>query len=129
MSGSVEEWVAKAEGDYRTCQRESSAAELPNYDAAYFHAQQCVEKLMKAVLIERGLRPPKVHDLVVLAKLLATVIPGYSVDRRDLRFLTFGAVEFRYPGDTADQEEADTALSICTRLREQLLTLLHSSDD
>jgi len=46
-----QEWIAKAEGDLTTALREYRARNAPNYDAACFHAQQCVEKYMKAVLI------------------------------------------------------------------------------
>jgi hypothetical protein len=35
------EWVAKAEGDFTTMERESRARKAPNYDAICFHAQQC----------------------------------------------------------------------------------------
>ncbi len=38
------EWVDKAEGDFTTALRELRARKSPNYDAACFHAQQCVEK-------------------------------------------------------------------------------------
>lgn len=53
MNGTVREWLDKAEGDYRVAKRELRAAERPNYDAVCYHAQQCVEKLMKAVLVHR----------------------------------------------------------------------------
>jgi len=33
------EWVAKAEGDWDSAQREYRARQRPNYDAACFHAQ------------------------------------------------------------------------------------------
>jgi HEPN domain-containing protein len=46
------EWVDKAEGDYATALRELRARKQPNYDAACFHAQQCVEKYLKAYLQE-----------------------------------------------------------------------------
>lgn len=42
------EWVNKAEGDFTTALRELRARKSPNYDAACFHAQQCVEKYLKA---------------------------------------------------------------------------------
>jgi HEPN domain-containing protein len=54
MSAIVDEWIAKAEGDYATAQRELNAADAPNYDAVCFHAEQTVEKLMKALLIQIG---------------------------------------------------------------------------
>lgn len=44
------EWIIKAEGDFATAQREMRARKDPNYDAACFHAQQCAEKYLKALL-------------------------------------------------------------------------------
>jgi HEPN domain-containing protein len=41
------EWLVKADADYVTANRELRARKMPNYDAACFHAQQCVEKLLK----------------------------------------------------------------------------------
>ena len=44
MNELTTEWVAKAEGDYATAERELRARRRPNYDAVCFHAQQTVEK-------------------------------------------------------------------------------------
>lgn len=44
------EWVAKAEGDFATAERELNVKDGPNYDAVRFHAQQCAEKYLKARL-------------------------------------------------------------------------------
>ncbi|MEG3864862.1 MULTISPECIES: HEPN domain-containing protein [unclassified Microcoleus] len=44
------EWVDKAEGDFTTALRELRARKSPNYDAACFHAQQCVEKYLMLLL-------------------------------------------------------------------------------
>jgi len=51
------EWVEKAERDYETMERESRVRKNPNPDAVCFHAQQCVEKYIKARLCEEGERP------------------------------------------------------------------------
>lgn len=51
MNEVVNEWVVKAEGDFLTAAREVKA-NPPNYDAVCFHAQQCIEKLLKALLIQ-----------------------------------------------------------------------------
>ena len=71
MNGTIKEWIQKAEGDFATAAREVRASQSPNYDAACFHAEQCVEKLMKALPIHRGVTPPRTHDLIVLDHLLA----------------------------------------------------------
>lgn len=124
MNETVKQWVEKAERDFATAQRELSAESLPNYDAVCFHAQQCVEKLMKALLIRSGVTPPRTHGLITLNNLLQPLIPEWSAAAEDLRFLTRAAVDFRYPGSTADRETAQQALALSERLREQLHELL-----
>jgi HEPN domain-containing protein len=124
MSGIVQEWVDRAESDYRVACRESQVDVDPSYDAVCFHAQQCIEKLMKAVLIDRGQTPPRTHDLLALASLLVVVVPTWTWPSSELSTLTAAAVGFRYPGDPAEHEDADDMLEICTRLRTSLLALL-----
>ena len=124
MNDTVKEWIDKAERDLATARRELAAVEQPNYDAVCFHAQQCIEKLMKALLIHLGVIPTKTHDLAFLDQLLTPICPGWSWPSDDLRFLTRASVAFRYPGESADREEAAQAFNIATRLREKLLLLL-----
>jgi hypothetical protein len=40
MNGITDEWLAKADGDFVTANREFRARKLPNYDSSCFHAQQ-----------------------------------------------------------------------------------------
>jgi len=126
MNDVVREWVAKAQGDFGTAGRELQARPEPNYDAVCFHAQQCAEKLLKALLIARGVTPPKTHDLVELHRQLTPVCAEWSWPESELRLLTRAAVEFRYPGESAEQREATAALDVCTRLRTRLLSLLEA---
>ncbi len=120
MNATVKEWISKAEGDYATAARELRATSLPNYDAVCFHAEQCVEKLMKALLIQAGVTPPRTHDLTTLDQLLGPACPGWSWPTKDLRFLTRAAVEFRYPGESAELKEASESFQIATGMREKL---------
>jgi len=124
MTETVREWVGKAEGDYTTARREVEVKDSPNYDAACFHAQQCIEKLMKALLISLGEVPPRTHDLIALGKLVAPLCKDWSSTAEDLRFLTRASVEFRYPGESAEKQDAQQALEIATRLRSKLRNLL-----
>jgi len=124
MNATVKEWIAKAEGDFATAAREQRATEAPNYDAVCFHSAQCIEKLMKALLIHGGVTPPRSHDLTALSRLLEPLWPGWSWPAEELRLLTRAAVDYRYPGEAADQEEASEALEIATRLRASLRSLL-----
>jgi HEPN domain-containing protein len=123
MNATGKEWMEKAEKDFATSRREIQVQEDQNYDAVCFHAQQCIEKLMKALLIHLGVVPRKTHDLAFLYQLIIPVFPNLSLPVEDLRFLTRAAVAFRYPGEAADQEDAQEAFDIAARLRERLLQL------
>jgi HEPN domain-containing protein len=127
MNATVREWISKAEGDYATAARELNPAGTPNLDAVCFHAEQGIEKLMKALLIHLGVTPPRSHDLVALDRLLAPACQGWSWPVEELRLLTRAAVDFRYPGDSADQQEASESFDIATRMRAKLRTLLDIS--
>lgn len=59
MKPLTHEWVMKAEGDFAMVEREARARKSPNYDGLCFHAQQCVEKYLKARLCEAGIEFPK----------------------------------------------------------------------
>jgi HEPN domain-containing protein len=128
MSDVLKEWIAKAEGDFRTASRELAAADRPNYDAVCFHAQQCAEKYLKALLIARGQTPPKIHDLAQLHRLLVPVCPEWQWSVDELRLLSRSAVISRYPGEVAELTEAEAAHGICGRLRERLRELLGVGD-
>ena len=124
MNGTVREWLDKAEGDFRTARREFEAPDEPNYDAACFHAQQSVEKLIKAVLIHHDIAPPRIHNLERLCELLLKVSPTVVLDVEELRLLTNVGMATRYPGEEADRDDAAQAVAICECLREALLKLI-----
>jgi len=124
MNGTVREWIEKAESDYRVCLRELAVREGPSPDAVCFHAQQCIEKLMKSLLVHHKTKPPLTHNLNQLAELIAPLYPNTSWPVEDLRLLTRVGAGFRYPGETADQDDATRAMAICKRLREALLKLI-----
>jgi HEPN domain-containing protein len=114
------EWVDKAEGDFITARRELRARKAPNYDAACFHAQQCAEKYLKARLQEEGIAFSRTHDLATLLDLLLPVEPSWAVMRSDLDRLTSFAVEFRYPGTSADKAMARSAVAVCQDVRHRV---------
>ncbi|HEX7721914.1 MAG TPA: HEPN domain-containing protein [Pyrinomonadaceae bacterium] len=112
MKSITAEWIAKAEGDFATAQRELNAIQHPNYDAVCFHAQQCAEKYLKAFLQEANIAFPKTHDLADLLALTLSVEPSWSSLTSDLNVLSSFAVEYRYPGDSADLIEAQAFKSV-----------------
>ena len=111
------EWIAKAEGDYRTACREWRVKRLPNHDAVCFHAQQATEKYLKARLQDADIAFEKTHNLIRLLDLVLTVEPTWEAFRPDLGVLNQFAVAFRYPGESAQKSIAAQALRICKALR------------
>lgn len=117
MKPATREWVEKAEGDFATAGRELRARKAPNFDAACFHAQQCAEKYLKALLQENGKRFGKVHHLGVLLDLVGAIDPAWESLRFALERLTLYAVQVRYPGERADKLAARDAVALAHDVR------------
>ena len=91
--------------------REYRARNRPNFDAACFHAQQCIEKYLKGRLAEAGCAIPKSHDLSILLDSVVPFEPLWEAARSRMETLTSYAVLFRYPGESATRALAKTALA------------------
>lgn len=62
-----------------------------------FHAQQCIEKSLKAILEHHGMNVPKKHDILVLKEITQNYI---SIDDDEiLDDINDLYIESRYPGD------------------------------
>jgi HEPN domain-containing protein len=68
----VQEWVEKAEEDLAVAEYLVSS-DRPFFGAVGFHAQQAVEKCVKAFLVHHQVEFPKTHDLDKLFDLVAQV--------------------------------------------------------
>jgi HEPN domain-containing protein len=117
------EWIDKAEGDLLTARREYRVRKSPNFDAVCFHTQQAAEKYMKAVLQENGMPIPRIHSLADLLALISKIDPGFIVIQSDANVLEGYAVQFRYPGLSANKTDAKAALTaaeqVCTFIRKK----------
>lgn len=120
MPPDVAEWIGKAEVDWATAQREFRVRRRANFDAVCFHAQQCVEKYLKARLILAAINFPKTHDLVALLALVQKVEPLWLPWKDHLARLTHYAVTVRYPGESAERADAAEALKIARLLRAEI---------
>ena len=110
MRSEASGYLNKAKSDLITMDILRSHIDYP-VDSLCFHAQQYAEKMIKAKLSEMGIRPPKVHNLVVLLEdfpdspeiLRAVEIAG---------MLESYAVDIRYPDigiDRISVEDAEIA--------------------
>ena len=117
MKPTTAEWVAKAEGDFLTAGRELRARKSPNYDAVCFHAQQCAEKYLKAVLQENERNIPKIHNLIELMLLSEEIDGSFEMLRADLVTMERYSVRVRYPGKFAEKDEAQAAYAAAATVR------------
>ncbi len=70
----VRDWIGKAENDLKTAAHTLELGEDCPTDTVSFHAQQCIEKYVKAMLVHEAIDFPKTHDLERLIALLASHI-------------------------------------------------------
>lgn len=73
-----------------------------SFALACFHAQQAVEKCLKAVLFQHRIEFRRTHDLTVLTDLLKTGRVVLPVPDHLLKVLNPCAVDFRYDEETTD---------------------------
>jgi HEPN domain-containing protein len=107
----VAEWVVKAEEDWVALGhlRTRALADVPN--ALTFHAEQCGEKYLKALIQREGSEPPRIHHLPALLDLLIARHPDLEALRAACEGLSPYAVHFRYPGGSATPEDATEAIA------------------
>jgi hypothetical protein len=74
--------------------RELHPTGTPNFDAVCFHAEQCSEKLIKALLMHLCVTLPRSHDRAAVDRLLTPVCPAWSWPVSELRLLTRAAGDF-----------------------------------
>jgi HEPN domain-containing protein len=89
-------WFAKAEEDLQVLGVLESF--LPAYASVIcFHAQQAIEKCMKAFLIRHRQEVPKTHELIELAKRVEAIAPDLAASLSPCFMLSKYAVTGRYP--------------------------------
>lgn len=128
MNSPVNEWIEKAEEDCRVALTLRRLRRNPAHNAVCFHAQQCVEKYLKAILEKHGGVIRKIHALPILLDQCVEAHPTLIGMRPDMVRLSEYAVEFRYPGESATVQDATEAISIMQRSRLNLRIALGLED-
>jgi HEPN domain-containing protein len=109
----IRRWVQKAEHDLITAK-----VVLENQpgvtDTVCFHAQQCVEKALKAYLTMADIHVEKTHHLPYLLDRCSVLLPEFEEIRQHALALTDYAVIVRYVDDWRDipAEEARSAVAM-----------------
>ena len=114
----VRGWIAKAEADLQNAKLVLQAGAAGPTDTVAFHAQQCAEKYLKALLCSRGEDVPRIHDVETLLG-LAGAWERVEMTVEESRLLTDYATVTRYPGDyePVSLVEADRAVELAERVR------------
>ncbi|MDP1547312.1 MAG: HEPN domain-containing protein [Anaerolineales bacterium] len=117
MRAISEEWVVKAEDDYRSAEALLYEIEVPVVDTACFHCQQSAEKYVKAFLVEHDIDFPRNHNLMQLLELCLQADEDFLSIRMHLQSLEHYAVTIRYPGLTVPLEFAEEAFQTASHIR------------
>jgi HEPN domain-containing protein/predicted nucleotidyltransferase len=117
----IREWIAKAENDLLNAAHTLTlGAECPT-DTVCFHAQQCVEKYLKAFLVFRATPFSKTHDIHDLRALLPPKLRP-KMDKKTQDLLTGYAAVIRYPEGAREIPlmEARQAVATARRVRREV---------
>lgn len=111
-------WLHKADNDLKNIANNLSAADIPT-DTVCFHAQQAIEKLLKAVLVANGRDVFKTHDLVKLLGDVVDLLPELSAFEDQFEEISEYGVGARYPDGFCDPtlEEAQFAYSVAQKIK------------
>ncbi len=120
MKPITREWTKKAENDFKVASQILRRRKDIVPDAACFFCQQCVEKYLKARLIEAGRAFPRTHDLLQLLNICLQFEPQWAAYAQVVDTMSDYAVDFRYPGNTATLREARIAFKHCRSLRAEI---------
>jgi len=123
MRKATSSWVKNAEEELDSAR---VLLEHQKFRASCYHSQQCVEKGLKALIMEKGKRPGRTHDIVDLRNKTTELgwDPGLSMDDAILlnsiyrgRYLTEAGL---LPHGEPSQEEAEGAQSAAQAFMREL---------
>ena|SRR5258707_13178085 len=116
-NGDAQEWLAHAAGDLhyaRLGEKDPDALE----NLIVFHAQQAIEKALKAVLVEHAVEFPKTHDVEQLVEIIEEQGLVFPADLDKVLEFTPFATQGRYPGfdDAITEADVQEALGLAEKV-------------
>uniref|UniRef100_A0A7V5XFD0 HEPN domain-containing protein n=1 Tax=Thermodesulfobacterium geofontis TaxID=1295609 RepID=A0A7V5XFD0_9BACT len=130
MNEKVKTWLIKAFEDYIAMRMLFQSEEKEFVTSVVcFHAQQFVEKLLKAFLIHHNVPFPKTHILEVLKQKCLEIDDTFQ--NLDFKNLSQYAVEIRYPDEfyLPTTEEADECLKLAENVKNFILSKLNTTQE
>ena len=114
----VKGWIFYAEEDFRNAEHTLTLKENCPFSTVCFHAQQVVEKYIKAFLTLRTIPFARTHDIENLIHQLPEEIQ-LSLSVEEQRLLTDYATVSRYPGEwePINRSDAKSAVELAVKVR------------
>jgi len=111
--------VQKAEEDLVLAEHGLALRENCPYDLICYHAQQCAEKYLKALLAWQALRVPRTHDLRFLVRQMPADLK-LDIELDHVITLNRYSIETRYPEswDDIERPEAERAIALARTVRD-----------
>lgn len=123
----IQQWIDFARMDFLTAKHLYEHMHPKPLEIICYHCQQCVEKLLKGVLLSKGEAIKKTHDLGLLAEMLQEY---ETVDEKYLEMcddLTPYGVKIRYPQELyIEEHHVKKALQETETLYGWLMEILES---
>lgn len=128
LARTANEWLRFADEDFRLAEHAFALASSVPYRLIAYHAQQCVEKSLKAYLVYQDIDFPFTHNI---GKLLdwCGADAAWTIKIRIAEELTPFAVTARYPGISkpVTKQAAMKALKTAKRVRTVIMKALRNT--
>jgi len=118
------QWLSFAQEDYLAL-LSLWEQELALYRVICFHAQQYTEKILKGLLAEKNITPPRIHDIIKLSKLCQRIDIQIPLSKDDQALLSSVYIDTRYPPDAGllpngepSKEDAKIIIEIIKKLKQ-----------
>jgi HEPN domain-containing protein len=121
----VRKWLSYADEDLLFAQHGLKLTTSVPYRLIAYHAQQCVEKCLKAYLVHKAIDFPYTHNISRLLELCAEHA-AWTEQIEEAEELTSYAITTRYPGedDEVTEEETSRAISIAILVKKVISDVL-----
>lgn len=123
----VKKWINHAEEDLRLAKHSLALESGCPFRLTAYHAQQCAEKYLKALLVFHQIDFPYTHSITRLLEICAEIINTNELTEAEI--LTPFAITTRYPGEDEEvtKEEAIDAIRIADLVKEKIILQLKLS--
>jgi HEPN domain-containing protein/predicted nucleotidyltransferase len=117
-------WLAQARDELETA---DILFNSEKYQAVCYHSQQCAEKALQALVLEKAAAVPRIHDIVELRTRVLALGWKITLETDDAVFLN-SVYRGRYPTEEGLLPHGELTRNDAQRVRDTARTLLESAD-